>query len=721
MSYESCSRAKLTGTTLRKSPRTTIALLCLTIGASAASAADTAVPSNNTGSSTSQIAPMKRPVTPETLLSLGSAPISVGSNLSWIPGTNSVLVPVKESDEEGTWTEEIDVTTGQRKRLVKSGSVAPSPNGTKIAYISGQSGNDQIWMMSRDGGNAKQVTNAPEGLANKYFCWSPDSSRIAYMASPPNVPEPPRDAVPTTKEVSTVVIYNRRESAPKESAAPQPQIWTVSVQTGDCRKIAACLGEPAGVPSWSPDGKTVFSSQIVRNHIEEIAISLTDGECHAVIAPAVADTSTYTPSPNGKDIAFQYCDYHGGYWHNWQIAIASLQGGQIRHLPTPFKTAPLGWTRDGKHLFISRRNGVDDQIVSMDTEGRLGKTVIQMDGTYMMGLVPVASTDGRLAWVETDWQGRMLLQTASEEAPQPRTVVNFTPEVDSLSLGEAQTIDWTSHDGVENSGVLIKPVGYSAGKKYPLIVDIHGGPAGGVAGSGVLCIGALEWQMWANKGYAVLVPEFRSSGIYGFDKILQERRSRKYFDGDFDDIMSGVDHLIATGLVDSKKMAVVGHSYGSIATNWIITHTHRFQAAVSYEGVADLYSEWGTNEFARPNLEWLFNGTPLSVPQAYLYNSALYRASDASTPTLFITAEHGSNSPSMVSMYASLKSHGVDTQYLFYRGEGHVVSSPANKRDLVYWCVNWIDTHLGFSSTPDPKKIFDVSAVTPTPDRMTMQ
>lgn len=668
---------------------------------------------------TDDVSSAKIPITPETILSTGVAlSARIAGDLRWIPETNSVLVPVNEGAEEGVWTERIDVNTGHRQRLVKETGVHPSPDGRTIAYISGQSGSRQIWVASLDGSGAKQVTEISGGIASQCFSWSPDSSHIAFIA-PPSVPVPTRGTSSEVKVMSSVVVDDPRNA--EQTERDNPEICVLDIRTGALKKIAICPYRPSLDPVWSLDGKTIFSDEYNYDghHIETIAISVETGERRNLIEEGVADTIYCMPAPNGRDIAFTYSNYHGGYWHDWQIALAPLRGNSFRRIPTPFRAVLLGWSGDGSHMYVQRRNGVNDQFLSLDAVGKVGKDAILMDGTYAVGTTPAVSTDGRFAWIDADWQGRFLLQTASMKDPKPRTVVNFTPEIDQFSLGETEDVHWMSRDGVANSGILVKPVGYIPGKRYPLIVSLHGGPGGGVDTFGLFCISALESHMWANKGYAVLVPEYRSSGMYGFDKIVQERKTRKCFDGDFDDIMSGVDYLIATGIADPARMAVAGHSYGGVETDWIITHTHRFRAAVSYEGYSDLYSLWGTNKIAVSNLEWLFNGTPLTESQAYLYNSAMYDAGNATTPTLFINAENGINSPSTSSMYTAMKKHGVDTQYLEYKGEGHVVSQPANQRNLIYWCVNWVDTHLGGAPTPDPKGIFDISAMMPVPGRIT--
>jgi dipeptidyl aminopeptidase/acylaminoacyl peptidase len=628
-----------------------------------------------------------------------------------------VLVPVIESGSDGTWIEEIDVNTGLRKRLVKSDTAQPSPDGTLIAYLANQSGKNQIWVISRDGSSPRQLTNEPDGVSN-YFSWSPDATRIAYYRQPSDS-RAPAAGTDRQPEASSAIIYNH-DSRARPSESSVTEICSVDVHTGAESRIASTQCKPMSNPVWSPDNRSILctlffqNDRVHVNHFECTSFSVLTGESHPLMDGSIADSLAGPLSPDGRHIALAYSDYHGGYNHNWQIAIASSDGTGPRRFTVPFKTYPLGWSADGKRLFITRKAGVEQQILTMDLDGHVKGSIIPIEGSTITGIYPTVSRDGRLAWVESDWQGHALLRTASEGETKPHTVVSLLTTLDSCDLGVAEVTHWTSRDGVKGSGVVIKPVGYVAGKRYPLLVDLHGGPASGVGPYGLFCMNPLEWQMWAAKGYVVLAPEYRGSGNYGFDYVLKIRQSGKMFDGDFADIMAGVDHLITTGVADPARMAVVGHSWGSVETNWVITHTHRFRAAVSYEGYSDftdIYEGAG-----RPNhmIEWEMNGTPSSALQTYLYNSAMYRAGDVTTPTLFINGDEGINSRSQASMYVAMTDKGIDAQLLVYKGESHVVSKPVNQRDLLYWCINWIDTHLGFPPTPDPKGVFDVTDLVTT-------
>jgi dipeptidyl aminopeptidase/acylaminoacyl peptidase len=208
----------------------------------------------------------------------------------------------------------------------------------------------------------------------------------------------------------------------------------------------------------------------------------------------------------------------------------------------------------------------------------------------------------------------------------------------------------------------------------------------------------LEWHLWAAKGYAVFIPEFRSSASFGSLAITRDLfQEHDSLNGDLKDIEAGVDELIRQGIVDKDRMAVIGHSAGSLRANWLTVATHRYKAVVSKEGWADefiitllnppskiLYAEYG--------------GPPWEVPQNYLKNSPLFHAKEATTPTLFLMGNvelGGANKYGTVNLlYSSIKAQGVETQYIYYPDEGHVFEKPANRRDALKRSIQWIDSHM---------------------------
>ena len=208
--------------------------------------------------------------------------------------------------------------------------------------------------------------------------------------------------------------------------------------------------------------------------------------------------------------------------------------------------------------------------------------------------------------------------------------------------------------------------------------------------------------MWTAKGYAVFVPEFRSSASFGSLAITRDAfQEHDLINRDIMDIEAGIDTLTAQGIVDPHRIAAIGHSAGGRRVNWLLATTHRFRVVVSKEGWADEWIEaLSEPPFKRTSL--IFGGAPWEAPQNYLKNSALFHCNGTTTPTLFLMGnpELGGVDPqhTVQMLYNAIKAQGVKTQYINYPDEGHVFEQPANQRDALERSIKWIDDHMGKKS-----------------------
>ncbi|MBN9230947.1 MAG: S9 family peptidase [Legionella sp.] len=245
------------------------------------------------------------------------------------------------------------------------------------------------------------------------------------------------------------------------------------------------------------------------------------------------------------------------------------------------------------------------------------------------------------------------------------------------------------------------PQNFKRGKRYPLVIDIHGGGRSATLqlrfGGGLLSTTPLEWQVWTAKNYAVFVPEFRSSGSFGSLAITRDLlKNHDLLFGDLRDINSGVDYLIAQGIVDERRLAIIGHSAGARRANLLTTISHQYQAIVSHEGWADDYIP-ATN---KPHFTMFYpemGGSPWEVPENYLKDSALMYAHDATTPTLFLMGNPrlgGVDPYSTVSSLYNLLRKQVVTEYIYYPDEGHAFTKFENKKDSFERAIQWIDRAL---------------------------
>jgi len=650
-------------------------------------------------------APPPKAVTPEVALSFhfdkrdGSTSAYVVP--SWTPDSRSVLFAIADPDRPGeTVVEAVDIANGRRQRLADGTDPQASPDGRSIAFVAGRGKDRQVWVMSSDGTGRRRLTDASDGL-NGWFlqlAWSPDSRRLAY-AFTPNPFEGPKAERPGEP---SVVVYGSDRDAP-----PPADVVVIDVATGAPRKVGSYQASLTA-PSWFPDGASLLVYAFrqgtfyrEKGDVSELrAISVADRTAR-VLARGGGELMNGAVSLDGRSVAFFYDADDVRYPDMYEISLVPSGGGPIRRLTSKVFASPWGgpkWAPDGSGLYYATQAGAFNQVFFVTVGGQVRELT---SSAAEHGDVAV-SPDGRLlCWREQDAQGRRRLVVARADGSEPRTLVDFSPAFDSLALANAREVRWKSADGLEVAGILVEPVGYIPGKAYPLVVELHGGPLQGLSVDGqMMCIGALERQIWAAKGYAVLAPDFRSSGAYGWEHIVRGREKQDFMERDFDDIMAGVDHVIGLGVADAGRMVVGGHSWGGELTDWVITHTGRFKAAVSYEGGADFYVTYGSEYGVGGNtsLEWQLMGRPWEVPGNYFRNSSLYQMKGVTTPTLFIVGDgttYGGSYPAEYEfMYTALKQQGVDTGMLLYRREGHVVSRPENVRDLTARVVAWVDAHL---------------------------
>src|SRR5262249_32999763 len=274
----------------------------------------------------------------------------------------------------------------------------------------------------------------------------------------------------------------------------------------------------------------------------------------------------------------------------------------------------------------------------------------------------------------------------------PILLTRLNPQVESLTLGQVEAVKWNSNDGTEIEGLLIYPVGYQTGKRYPTLTYIHGGPEGAYAKSFNANWSAFP-QVYAGAGYAVFMPNFRGSANYGA-KFAQSN-AKLVGKVDYEDIMSGVDHLIKLGVADENRLAVAGWSYGGYLSAWIIGHTNRFKCAAYGAGLSNAVSYWGTADITSQR-ERLHGGTPWASRKMFDEQSPLTYLPNAKTPALIFHGEQDERVPLSQSQesYRTLKRVGVPVQLVIYPEQGHGLTVPSYQLDKMRREVAWIEKYV---------------------------
>ena len=633
--------------------------------------------------------PADSTVTIEWLLTDRSAGRGVPA-ARWLPDGSRVIVTV-----DG-FVELLHVDSGARERLVQGAEGVPSPDGRRVAYAVREVGEAQLWVRSVDRDDARPITAIPGGLgeqARMTFAWSPDSRMIAFAFRPPAAvgeAEAPTSGTPAP----SVIVIGEEGDVP-----PDSELWTVEVDSRSARQVVTGAHHFAAL-SWMPDGESVvygahrtFEWRADDNFGEIRRTLLADGTTTTLARDAGVQVLNPTISPDGKRIAFLYDPANQVYPYHRSVAVVGSEGGEIRQLTFDVMVGGMQWSPGGEEVFFVGRDGVFRQLFSVTMEGEVRRWT---EGERNV-LSPTVSPDGRrIAWGTEDALGRRVLWAAPlEDLSAATPLLDAAPGVHALRLGEVREFRWRSRDGLGIAGLVVLPPGYDGKTEYPLMLTLHGGPVGGVSLSGTFLQSPMEWQMWAAKGFIVFVPEFRSSVTFGWDEVLKARERQDADDRDYDDIMSGLDHVMGTYPVDTSKMVVLGHSYGAHLTNWILTKTDRFRVAVSYEGNAERYMAWGSGSRVGGNsiAQWLFGGLPWEVPANYR-NATADHVGKIRTPTLLISGDQGIPLYHNQFLYSALRTMGVETGLLVYEGEGHVIQRPENRRDLIYRVEAWIESHL---------------------------
>jgi len=268
------------------------------------------------------------------------------------------------------------------------------------------------------------------------------------------------------------------------------------------------------------------------------------------------------------------------------------------------------------------------------------------------------------------------------------------PQLKEFGIADAEVIRWKGPDNLDIEGLLVKPLGYEAGRRYPFILQIHGGPYGKFTNAF-----DARAQIFAANGYALLMPNPRGSTGYG--QKFTVANVADWGGKDFQDYMAGVDAAIAKGIADPEKLVVMGGSYGGFSTFWTITQTNRFKAAIGHAGISDWYSFHGQSDI--PGLmEFGFVGYPWNAADTYRKYSPMTYVDRVKTPIMITHGEQDRRVPiaQAEEYYRALKTRGVDVVFVRYPREGHGIQEPNHQIDLVHRQLEWFNSHLGLKPQP---------------------
>jgi dipeptidyl aminopeptidase/acylaminoacyl peptidase len=586
-------------------------------------------------------------------------------------------------------------------------------DGRSVVYVSGRSDGQQIYavsvsdLWSGDVPRATQWTRHATGVGAWQF--SPDGSRI-YFISPDSID---RDDRARTEKQFTV--------RPRNPAASLQSLWSFDVASKQETKLVSDPAYSVADVTISPDGKWIgyhgmSPSRYERGILEQndyaelYLLEIASGKIERLTKNTDIAEGSVSFSPDSKMLAFSAPDDFK-FMHNEKIYVRP-----IANPSAPWKK--LGGTFD-YDVRIGRGfgDGVENAFWSTD-----GDTIYFNTGfkaTTQLFAASVATGDVKqLTNLEAATQvgrdaetGRLIITYSDAKTPPSTYTVGSLRDVgdkpkwtrltdpnawvnSEIALGDEEEITWKSTDGRMVGGVLVKPVGYQPGKKYPLIVAIHGGPA---SADLLNFNGGYSSQVYAGAGYLVLRPNYRASTNYG-DKFKTETFG-DYFTKGYQDIMTGVDYLIAQGMVDSTQMGALGWSAGGHYSNWIETHTNRFKAISSGAGVANWISMWSQSDTQRLR-QWylgdkMFWETPTEY-QNWWKQSPIATVNKAKTP-IFIHVVDGDPRvprPQSEEMHMNLSKLGVPNEFWVYPGSTHGIPDARNQYVKAVAEMMWMDYYV---------------------------
>jgi dipeptidyl aminopeptidase/acylaminoacyl peptidase len=642
----------------------------------------------------------KRPMTYDDIMALktaGSPAIS--------PDGKQVLYTLSYADmkENERRTEIWIVATdpGKPRRFTSGKNDASpqwSPDGQTIAFIStrgtGEAAKPQIHLISPFGGEAEKLTDSKTGVAS--FVWSPDSKRIAYVAQRPLTEA--EEKKQKDKDDAQVVDSNFRFS----------HLWVIDIETKKALEIVK-NDWVVSDPQFSPDGKLISyttnpTPKADDGTLADICISNVDGSGtpRKLIENDGPDNAARW-SPDGKWIVFASRAAKKGQLGFASLLIVSPDGGTPRSIATNYDApAPtVVWSRDGSTLYFSATHRTTSQIFSIPASGGDPKTI--SSGNSVIAGMSIAKNADKVAFARSDIQRPAEIYASSLSGFNPAKLTDHNPQINDIALGRGEVIKWKSRDGMEIEGLLVYPVNFEAGKRYPTIANIHGGPSGVWTQSFPGTYGNYA-HIWAGRGWAVFLPNVRGSSGYG-EKFLMANY-RDWGGGDYQDIQTGLDELVKRGISDPDRMGQAGWSYGGYMTAWTLTQTNRFKAVMVGAGLTNMFSMYSTNDLQRV-LEGYFGAQPWDDLEAFwIKSSAMAHIKKAKTPTLILHGAQDQRVPvgQAQELYMGLKKNGVPVQLVFFPREGHGLQEPRHQLDKMKREYAHFSKYVLGIEEQDPKK-----------------
>jgi dipeptidyl aminopeptidase/acylaminoacyl peptidase len=628
----------------------------------------------------------RRPMTTDDgldMVRVGGAVISPDG--SWVLYSRSEL-DWAENERKTTWWR-VDADGGEPYRYIGENggsSFSFSSDGGRLAFTRTVDQKRQIFIMRTSGGEARQLSKHETSVSG--FEWVEDGSALVFVA------DEARDEEEKKQHEAGFDAVFVDEGPNGQTEGAWRNLWWIDVASGEERRLTE-IDQRVGSFAVTSDGARVAftaRSENRRNQQYLSEIFLLDVESGDVrqLTDNRAPEGRLQWAPDDRRLA--YTARSDGEWEllldkPW---VMDTETGDRRMISAAFE-GNLGsfvWTPDGESLLFGALQRTDRNLYRLDVES--GEVTRITDAAGQLSPASFSRDRTRMAYTLEDFDTPPDIWIGTTDGAPGTRLTEANPWIETdIALASAEVIRWRSRDGLEVEGVLMHPAEARVGPG-PLILHIHGGPAGVFTNRF-----STQNHVWAGLGYAQLMPNVRGSS--GYTDELLRGNMRDIGGGDFDDLMTGVDHVVQLGVAHPDSLAVRGWSYGGILGGWTITQTDRFRAASVGAMVSDWTSEYGPG-FNHDVRLWYIGGTPWENPEGYRQKSTLTHVANVTTPTLIL---HGDNDrtdtePQSMMFFQALKDLGRTVRYIRFPREPHGFREPRHQRTRDVEEIRWIQRHV---------------------------
>jgi dipeptidyl aminopeptidase/acylaminoacyl peptidase len=564
-----------------------------------------------------------------------------------------------------------------------------SPDGRQLAFLTDREkdGERQVWMMMADGGEAWAVTSHKGGVSG--FKFSPDGKVLLLSAAD----QPSKDEEDRKKVKDDTMVIDRD--------IKMTHLWRWDIEKKEGKRLTEGNFTVSN-PQWSPDGTRISytARPTPKADDEDLGdvwlLTLASGARKKLVSETgPSDNARW--SPDGKWIAYTgEPDANGGV-NQTHLYVVPSAGGAGKQLGSKFELnvgTPV-WSRDGRSIYFTTNVLEAIEIYSSDVAtgdvkqvsrrgSSTGISEFTPDGKTFIGILSSPAKPAELYKAKTDFSSFDVL-------------TDHNSWLQDYALAETKVVKWKSKDGMEIEGVLTTPVGYETGQKVPFLLNPHGGPTGASLNNFDRTV-----QVLAANGFAVLQPNFR--GSTGKSLAFAQANKNTWGKGDYEDCMSGVDAVIASGIADPDRLGAFGWSYGGYMTFWILTQTDRFKAVSPGAGISNIYSMYSQNDIQR-YLRWFYSDkAPWDATELYWGRSPMNYVKNVKTPTMIMHGQVDTRVPiaQAQEFYMALREMKVPVEFVVYPRENHGFTEPRHQMDRVRRYVWFFSKYLKAPLVTEP-------------------